>query len=287
MIDEETFTRKHWEAFVKLNTAHNGEYFEVLHNGLKFKQYVGVLQVDGLLVHIHPKADKDDSDTPWKGVLLQMLKACGRIKALSAGNAHLRKQHINILEIYFEYYLSELETLIHGGLVKKYRNETSNVKALKGKLDFAGNIRKNLVHQERFYTTHQVYDLNHKLHHVLAHALLDPNTLEKNAELTGDYNVPRAVVTFNKRIEPLLVVFKQEVRDSLIVADPAERGIFTTVQCELINGQPFEQGDQDTLEEVLTLSEGELSYWDKRGLDCNYMYELAEPDWKEKLGTTL
>jgi len=117
--------------------------------------------------------------------------------------------------------------------------------------------------------------------------MLDPNTLEKNAELTGDYNVPRAVVTFNKRIEPLLVVFKQEVRDSLIVADPAERGIFTTVQCELINGQPFEQGDQDTLEEVLTLSEGELSYWDKRGLDCNYMYELAEPNWKQRLETTL
>jgi 5-methylcytosine-specific restriction enzyme subunit McrC len=171
MIDEETFTRKHWEAFVKLNTAHNGEYFDVLHNGLKFKQYVGVLQVDSLLVHIHPKADKDDSDTPWKGVLLQMLKACGRVKALSAGNAHLRKQHINLLEIYFEYYLSELETLMNGGLVKKYRKETNNVKALKGKLEFAGNIRKNLVHKERFYTTHQVYDVNHKLHRILAHAL--------------------------------------------------------------------------------------------------------------------
>ena len=113
--------------------------------------------------------------------------------------------------------------------------------------------------------------------------MLDANTLEKNAELTGDYNVPRAVVTFNKRIEPLLVVFKQEVRDSLIVTDPVDRGIFTTVQCELINGHPFEQGDQDTLEEVLTLSEGELSYWKKRGLDSNYMYELAEPNWKEKV----
>jgi DNA polymerase elongation subunit (family B) len=113
--------------------------------------------------------------------------------------------------------------------------------------------------------------------------MLDPNTLEKNAELTGDYNVPRAVVTFNKRIEPLLVVFKQEVRDSLIVTDPVDRGIYTSVQCELINGHPFEQGDQDTLEEVLTLSEGELSYWEKRGLDSNYMYELAESDWKEKL----
>ena len=102
--------------------------------------------------------------------------------------------------------------------------------------------------------------------------MLDPNTLEKNAELTGDYNVPRAVVTFNKRIEPLLVVFKQEVRDSLIVTDPVDRGIFTTVQCELINGHPFEQGDQDTLEEVLTLSEGEVEFWSNVNIDPYYMY---------------
>ena len=171
IIDEEVFTRKHWKAFVKLNTVQDGAYFDVLHNGLKFKQYVGVLQVDGLLVHIHPKADKDDEDSRWKGVLLQMLKACGKVKAQTAGNARLKKQNINLLEVYFEYYLKEMEGLIHAGLVKKYRKETSNVKALKGKLEFAGNIRKNLVHKERFYTTHQVYDANHKLHQVLAHAL--------------------------------------------------------------------------------------------------------------------
>jgi len=171
MIDEETFTRKHWDAFVKLNTLHNNAYFDVLHNGLKFKQFVGVLQVDGLLVHIHPKADKDDDDNRWKSVLLEMLKACGRLKAQTAGNAHLKRQHLNLLEVYFEYFLSEVEILIHGGLVKKYRKETGNVKALKGKLEFAGNIRENLVHKERFYTIHQVYDTNHKLHQVLAVAL--------------------------------------------------------------------------------------------------------------------
>lgn len=171
IIDEEVFTRVHWKAFVKLNTVQNGAYFDVLHNGLKFKQYVGVLQVDGLLVHIHPKADKEDDDSNWKGVLLQMLKACGKVKAKTSGSAQLKKQNINLLEVYFEYFLKEMEGLIHSGLVKKYRKETSNVKALKGKLEFAGNISKNLIHKERFYTTHQVYDVNHKLHQVLSHAL--------------------------------------------------------------------------------------------------------------------
>ena len=171
LIGEKGFKQSHWDAFVKLNTVHNNEYFDVLHNGLRFKQYVGVIQVDGLLVHIHPKADKDDSNEKWKDVLLQMLKACGKIKAQTAGNANLKKQHINLLEVYFDYFLKEVDQLLHAGLVKKYRTETSNVKALKGKLDFAGNIRHNLIHKERFYTAHQIYDANHKLHQVLAHAL--------------------------------------------------------------------------------------------------------------------
>lgn len=171
LIGEQGFEKSHWDAFVKLNTLHNGEYFDVLHNGLKFKQYVGVIQVDGLLVHIHPKADKDDDNAKWRGVLLEMLKACGKIKAQTADHASLKKQHLNLLEVYFEFLLNELEKLIHQGLVKKYRKETGNVKALKGKLDFAGNIRHNLVHKERFYTRHQVYDTNHKLHQVLGHAL--------------------------------------------------------------------------------------------------------------------
>jgi DNA polymerase elongation subunit (family B) len=110
---------------------------------------------------------------------------------------------------------------------------------------------------------------------------LENNVIETNPDLLGDYNVPRAITTFNKRVEPLLVVFRQEIRDSLLVTEPEKRGLFTESQCELINGYPFEEGDQDSLEEVLTISTNEISYWDKRGLDPHYMYELAEEGWKE------
>jgi len=113
--------------------------------------------------------------------------------------------------------------------------------------------------------------------------MLDPNILDTNPNMTGEYNIARAVTTFNKRVEPLLVVFKEEVRNNLIVDNIENRGIFTTEQCELINGVPFEEGDQDTLEEVMTLSEGEVKYWEKRGLDPNYMYELAEENWEQYL----
>jgi hypothetical protein len=100
--------------------------------------------------------------------------------------------------------------------------------------------------------------------------------------MTGEYNVARAIATFNKRIEPLLVVFKQEVRDDLLVDKPEERGFFTKDQCELINGLPFEDGDQDDLEkDVMKLSDDEIKYWEKRGINPDYIYELSEEGWEK------
>jgi hypothetical protein len=118
--------------------------------------------------------------------------------------------------------------------------------------------------------------------------MLDKDILDNDPNLTGEYNVPRAITTFNKRIEPLLVCFKTEVREALIVNNPEDRGIFTTAQCELINGEPFEESDQDRLEEdVFKISDAEMLYWEKRGLNPYYMYDLAEEGWKEKLLGTL
>ena len=79
----------------------------------------------------------------------------------------------------------------------------------------------------------------------------------------------------------MLVVFKQDIRDGLIVDNPKDREFYTKEQCELINGLPLGTGDQDSLEEVLTISDMEVKYWEKRGLDPNYMYDLASEGWEE------
>lgn len=159
------------DALLKLNEFHGGVYFEAIAKGVKFSQYVGIIQVDGVTIEINPKADKRDDRNNWKGVLIKMLQKCGRLKPSTAGAANVNKQNLNLLEIYFEQYMNELESLIRKGLVKQYRRNTSNVKALKGKLEFAGNIQKNVIHKERFYTSHQVYDKNHLLHQILYYAL--------------------------------------------------------------------------------------------------------------------
>lgn len=169
---EGKFEERHFVALSKLNALHNYKYFDLKHNGIVFKQYVGVIQVAGLTIEILPKIDNDGkSEAVWQKALINMLRVTRKLKVQQVGEADVNKQQIHLLDLYFEWFLNEVQLLLHHGLIKQYYKETSNVKALKGKLEFAGHINKNLVHKERFYTTHQVYDKDHLVHQVLYKAL--------------------------------------------------------------------------------------------------------------------
>jgi 5-methylcytosine-specific restriction enzyme subunit McrC len=170
-VTDSLFEKRHLDALLKLNESHNFEYFDSIPNGIRFKQYVGIIQIDDLTIEIYPKVDRNDEDGPWKKVLIQMLIACRKIKASTYGEANVNKQNLNLLELYFSIYLSELSGLFKQGLIKQYRKESSNISSLKGKLLFEKNINHNIVHQERFYNEHQVYDKDHTLHQILNAAL--------------------------------------------------------------------------------------------------------------------
>jgi hypothetical protein len=101
--------------------------------------------------------------------------------------------------------------------------------------------------------------------------------------MLGEYNVPRALATFNKRIEPLLIVFNEDVRNSLIIDNPSKREFFTKTQCKLISGLPFDPEDQDNVDEVLTMSPAELKFWERVNVDPNYIYDLADEGWENKI----
>ncbi|MBE0662114.1 MAG: restriction endonuclease, partial [Bacteroidales bacterium] len=146
----------------------------VIRNGIKFCQYVGVIQIGNLTIEILPKADKQsitkhdyDSETRrWQKVLLKMLAISGEIDLETVSEASLRKR-FTLLDLYFEVYLQEVDTLLRRGLTKKYRQNEGNVKALKGRLNFSRDIQRNCIHRERFYTCHQSYDHEHLINQIL------------------------------------------------------------------------------------------------------------------------
>ena len=184
VIGEKGFEKRHFVALSKLNALHNYQYFDLKHNGIVFRQFVGVIQVEGLTIEILPKIDQfelesEATKSKWQSVLIEMLRVTKKLKIRQVGQANVTKQSIHLLDIYFEWFLNEVQLLIHQGLIKQYYKETGNVKALKGKLEFAGHINKNLVHKERFYTTHQVYEKDHLIHQILGQALEIIATLSK------------------------------------------------------------------------------------------------------------
>lgn len=101
--------------------------------------------------------------------------------------------------------------------------------------------------------------------------LITSEQIDKNPNLKGEYNVPKYVEAFNKKVEPLLVVFRTHIRESLLITDPSEKQFFTRSELELVSGISSKPGDQDDLNELLTPSDEELVFWSNQSVDSNYM----------------
>ena len=185
----EALGRKVIDKLWQFNDANKNIYFEAIRNGVKFKNYVGVIQIGGVTIEILPKADKhsatENERGQWHTVLLKMLAQCKKIKIDSVSKAALKKRHHSLLDLYFDLFLDEVNMLINRGLIKQYRKQSGNVLALKGRLEFSKNIQHNLVHKERFYTNHQVYDYCHLNNQILLKALLTLKNISNNVSING------------------------------------------------------------------------------------------------------
>jgi 5-methylcytosine-specific restriction enzyme subunit McrC len=178
-FEKELFTQAEINALQAFSDR--SSYYELAYGGLRFKEFVGVLQVGNLTIEVLPKIDRHDQEVgKWRNILLDMLKECRLLHPETTGFADLRLKANSILELYFELFLSEINDLQRHGLIKKYRTEEGNQFALKGRLLFNEQIRENMIHAERFYTEHTVYDQQHLIHHVLGKAL------RVIAEVSGD-----------------------------------------------------------------------------------------------------
>lgn len=174
------------------NDANKNIYFEAIRHGVKFKSYVGVIQIGGTTIEILPKADKnpatEEDKAIWHSVLLKMLGYCKKIKVDAVSEASLSKKYNSLLDLYFELFLSEVSQLLQHGLIKKYNKNSGNVSALKGRINFGKNIQQNLIRQERFYTNHQVYDYDHLINQILFKALQVLKTITSNSYLIDSVN---------------------------------------------------------------------------------------------------
>ena len=146
-------------------------------------------------------------------------------------------------------------------------------------------ITKPTKKQKEEFLANNGYDMPNDFIEVNCY-MIPEKEITNNPDLKGDYNVARYLNNFNKRIEPLLVVFRPEIRADILIEDPAQRQYFTKSQCELVNGYPMKEEGQDKIEEVMTLSDSEVLFWNRVQRDPYFMYvedtlKLADPYWVE------
>jgi DNA polymerase elongation subunit (family B) len=117
--------------------------------------------------------------------------------------------------------------------------------------------------------------------------LLPQEEVENNPNFVSDeYNVAKYIDALNKRITPLLVCFDVDIRNDILrnlYKDKKTKIIklddskeFTHKQCELIAGKPMNEEDQDTYEELMTMEDKEIRFWDS--VDKLPLF-MEEDDW--------
>lgn len=190
-VGENGLTTTHLEAlerFLGNNDETTFPYYSLIHKGVKFRQFVGVLCINDLTIEVLPKTDRDnDNDhTLWRERLLFMLSKVYKLDVMSPSKAS-QKTSTNspILDIFIKRFLDEVDSLLNRGLVKCYHKIDGNKKALKGKLLWSEHLRSNYIHKEHFYVRYTTYDYEHVMNCLLRQAIEVSATVTQNVYLRG------------------------------------------------------------------------------------------------------
>ena len=169
----DAFTRENFAVveFLKPGRDKKGDF-------LQAQNYVGIIQVkSGDSLEILPKIhDNDNSNNEEavensKKILLTMLKTLKSHPFKNINIANLKSLNLPLLEIFISMFLDEVSKLIKIGIKSDYVELEDNLKFLKGKLKISEQIRKNIVHKERFYVCYQEFSIDRAENRLIKSAL--------------------------------------------------------------------------------------------------------------------
>ena len=165
------FEEAHWKELVRIHPYLPQPYYTLAHRGIRLSHYVGILSTPFFDIEILPKTDAHVSTPAWRQVLVDMLVESGywHTPLLPAGTS--MEAH-RLLDQWLLNFLDEVAKLCQRGLIRQYQTLETNARALKGKLLFAQQIRRNSTRQDRFAVRQQTYTPQHALHQLLKQALM-------------------------------------------------------------------------------------------------------------------
>ena len=108
---EQRLSKNQLEALQSFYGEQGVPYYSLLPKGVKFNEYVGVIQVGKTVIEVLPKADKSDDQDGWRNVLINMLRAVGLFNIHAPSNSNLSLRSNSILSPNNEYVIAFLVCL--------------------------------------------------------------------------------------------------------------------------------------------------------------------------------
>lgn len=122
------------------------------HQSLQWRQFCGVIQLEGLTLEILPKIyGKETEPGSCRLTLIRMLRKAGMMRVHRGAGASIHVQNHSLLDIFIQEFclLLREQTLI--GKPRDYQQQEANLGVVKGKLLVNQQLRQNLAHRERLY----------------------------------------------------------------------------------------------------------------------------------------
>lgn len=163
------------------------------------------------------------------------------------------------------------------------------LKAFRNAFDYGRSIYPNLMEEDKLEF----------------HCVLLPNSIVEDEEEDYfcdeniEYNRAKYIDAFNKKVTPLLVCFDRNVRSrinekgklvsNILIDNPKDRRTFTDEEAQLVMGQPFQESDQDTYAQLMTMEDKEIAFWmknDRKPLyaeECGMDWEALKADYTERM----
>ena len=166
------------ELLSRLHGQTGGRYYDLIHQGVKFKQYVGVLKAGSLVIEVLPKGDRHakkelspDDKLPWRTLFVQLLSRIGYIKTDLGPRSSVFLQHGSLIDLYVRHFLQATRDICRQGLVKTYIPRTKTRHALKGQIQFRRQFIREVRGVVGFDTRAAEYEKGHVLNRLLLTAL--------------------------------------------------------------------------------------------------------------------
>lgn len=143
----------------RFQVAQRRAVFEISRHELRPQQFVGTLCIGPFAIDVLPKID-ERSKPEIRARLLRMLVVGRLVPDIEAGTAMLQSEANTLLDVFMALYVRRLRQEWRRGPVAHYQRFDQNRHVLKGKLLLPQQLRMNLMHPERFFTSTDTFTAN-------------------------------------------------------------------------------------------------------------------------------